>query len=428
MPGCNNGVQKQCATCARSVCGDCTCSHGATDMPSSSSSSNTRGGSKRGHRRTEEDDEGEGKGDDDDDDEDEGPTELRELVFLNPAEVFKTAVLLSDGQTDQIHATVGYEEAGCEGLFQRAERKNQNIVCAKNPAGTSMLYAIPDQAKSHSELHKEFHSEEFQSDGEYSYPPGQKYADLSGRLEELCTRPSYETFRKGLAFWHRGLSTAYTESITLDAYNKAGVCRKELLGRYLAGEIPNPCDAKFTYSKCPKFANLEQEDADYLLSKAPDFKRIMGEGLEIDEAEFDTVIDPEENPAVAKATASSRKAHLQSLNNLAIWRRRFMILSVGALDKMEEKRRHKEEEDAEKEKLRLEEAAEKEKRGGSRRIKCANSCVCPAWKRVEDDSWTQCSKCTKMFCSSCANVVTEHEGICKGGRSKQRKTSDGEDD
>ena len=160
----------------------------------------------------------------------------------------------------------------------------------------------------------------------------------------------------------------------------------------------------------------------------PDFKRIMGEALEIDETEFNAVIDSEENPAVAEATAASRKAHLQSLNNLAISRRRFMILSMVALETMEMKRRRKEEEAAEKEKLRLEEAAEKEKRGGARKIKCANSCVCSAWKRTEDNSWVQCSKCTKMFCSSCVKVVSAHEGICKRGRSKQQKTTDGDDD
>ena len=215
-----------------------------------SSSTNTRGGSKRGQRRTMEDDEGDKN--DDEDDEDQGPSELRPLVFSDPVEMFKIATSLSDGQIDQINATVGDELANCEGLIQRADRLKQDLIFAKNPAGTSMVYAIPDQAKSHSILHKVFHSEEFQSDEEYSYPTGRRYADLSDRIEELCTRPSFETFRKGLAFWHRGLTSAYTESVTLDAFHKSGVCRKELLGRYLAGEIPNPCDARFTLSKCPK--------------------------------------------------------------------------------------------------------------------------------------------------------------------------------
>ena len=361
LPDCKNGVQKQCSSCGRYVCGVCICNHGAADASSMSSSTNTRGGSKRGQRRTMEDDEGDKN--DDEDDEDQGPSELRPLVFSDPVEMFKIATSLSDGQIDQINATVGDELANCEGLIQRADRLKQDLIFAKNPAGTSMVYAIPDQAKSHSILHKVFHSEEFQSDEEYSYPTGRRYADLSDRIEELCTRTSFETFRKGLAFWHRGLTSAYTESVTLDAFHKSGVCRKELLGRYLAGEIPNPCDARFTLSKCPKFAELEQVDADYLLSKMPDFKRIMGEALEIDETEFNAVIDSEENPAVAEATAASRKAHLQSLNNLAISRRRFMILSMVALEKMEMKRRRKEEEAAEKEKLRLEEAAEKEKLG-----------------------------------------------------------------
>lgn len=428
IPGCDNGVQRQCPQCSQWVCGVCSCTHGATTPFTSSLSrhSSTRS-SKRGHRRTEDDDEGD-ENDDDDDEEDRGPTELRPLVITNPEEVFKIAVSLSDGQIDQINATVGSEEAQCEGLIQRANRKNQELLFAKNPAGTSMIYAIPDQAKSHALLHKVFHSEEFQNDDEYSYPPGQRYAELSDRLEQQCTTPSFQTFRKAVAYWHQGLTSAYTENITLNAYHKSGVCRKDRLGLYLAGEIPNPCDARFTLSKCPAFANLDQNDADYLLTKTPAFKRIMGESLEIDEEEFNTVIDSEENPAAAEATASKRKAHLQSLNNLAVSRRRFMILSMGALEKMEAKRQAKEAEAAEKARVKQDEADEKEKRQGAKKTKCANSAVCSAWKRVDDDTWTKCSKCTKIFCPSCASVVTAHEAICKARQSKQPKTNDDDED
>jgi len=370
-----------------------------------------------------------GGADDDDEEEEQGQSEIRPLVYTDPTNVFKIAVLLSDGQIDQINATIGSEAANCEGLIQRAARKNHDLMFAKNPAGTSMVYAIPDQAKSHAILHKVFHSEDFQSDGEYSYPPGQPFSDLSDRIESLCNTASFNTFRKGVAFWQRGLSSAYTETITLDAYHKSGVCRKEFLGQYLAGEIPNPCDATYTLSKCPAFADLEQQDADYLLSKMSEFKRIMGEALEIAEDEFGEVINSEENPAVAEATASKRKAHLQSLNDLAIWRQRFMILGTAALEKLEEKRQLKMAAVAEKDRLREEEAAEKIKREGKKKIKCANSCVCSVWKRADDNTWVQCSKCTKMFCPSCATVVTAHELICKSRQqSKQQPKNDDDDE
>lgn len=304
---CDNGAQGVCGGCGRSVCGECmssACTHacpvGASSSSSSSSSSSAtatawrRRGAMTAKRSRAADDDDAGE-----DDENEGedrtpaPSSAYPLSFAvrDPHEIYKLIAYLLDGEKNQMAALTGDALQNVEGLAGRAERKKQDAVFAKGPGGCTGLFAIPDAASSHSMVHAYYHTEQFNGDEPAVLPEGKSWIELDKVLKDYLTRPSYDTFHRVICYWTGAMAKSYTATVTTDAFHTGGFCRRELLSDYLNGKIPNPCDAKFFLSKCPKWKDTNEVDAAWLLERLPIFKGIMGKEGYVPEDDLTEVLD-----------------------------------------------------------------------------------------------------------------------------------------
>ena len=354
------------------------------------------------------------------DEDDERPMPPAPAMEKDPREKFKNIALQSDGEKNQNQALLG-KEGVCEGVIPRSVSKGHDTVFSKYPAGSTLLFAHPDTEKSHSLIHKYYHTEDFVSSDVINWPLGKQWTQLDARLRELLkgNRGSYVTLAKCVAEWPKCLDYAYNASLTIDGINKSGLCRKELLNDYLACLRPNPSSPEFVLSKNPKFRELDEEDATWLLDHCmPLLVDIMRKYLHISEEWLTDILNDTLHPDVANATASLRKSHLKSLNELDVIRQRFIIMNTEYLEMLDNKRVAQEAQAvlvAESRQAKAAEDAKREARG-LKKVKCGNNSACRATKLVDAEDWTACPRCVKEFCPAelCQTIRNAHIAQCKG--------------
>jgi hypothetical protein len=184
-------------------------------------------------------------------------------------ERFATAVCLSDGEYFQIKSIE-------EELIRHCKRRNLPILFGKFSSGASMTQSPNDVGKGlHMVVHKEFNSQNFRCEAECVDPPGDIVQLVKKDLQKKLAAKDFKSLWHVLQWSEKVIEKACTPAHIESAFHDAGIVTRKGIMRVQNGETTDPSDPIKILSKCPHFKDLQQAEADKLITLIPTFSEIV---------------------------------------------------------------------------------------------------------------------------------------------------------